>query len=141
MKQKPRKFCNGFYPTSETDMEEMADKERNSSANQDTVDTVHRLSQILSDLKSDQKLSASDEDREESDLLGVIRDEIECEEFLLKTLYTGVDTVKIYTVSQWSKHKITQQLNQYKVNTENLRNKQNNSPARGFRKPAVSGKD
>ena len=126
MKQKPRKFCNGFYPTSETDLEEMADKERNSSANQDTVDTVHRLSQILSDLKSDQKLSASDEEREESDLLGVIRDEIECEEFLLKTLYTGVDTVKIYTVSQWSKHKITQQLNQYKVNTENLRNKQNN---------------
>ena len=134
MKQKPRKFCNGFCPTSETELEEregeMADKERNSSASQDMVDTVHRLSQILSDLKSDQKLSGSDEEREESDLLGVIRDEIECEEFLLKTLYTGVDTVKIYTVSQWSKHKIAHQLNQYKVNTENLSNKQNNSPVR-----------
>ena len=136
MKQKPRKFCNGFYPTSETDLEEreegeMADKERSSSASQDMVDTVHRLSQILSDLKSDQRCSPSEEEREEnSDLLGVIRDEIECEEFLLKTLYTGVDTVKIYTVSQWSRHKITHQLSQYKVNTENLRNKQNNSQGR-----------
>ena len=113
MKQKPRKFCNGFYPTSETDLEEMADVERDNSVSQDTV---HRLSQILSDLKSDQKLSASDEEREESDLLSLIRDEMECEEFLLKTLYTGVDTVKIYTVSQWSKHKIAQELKQYQVN-------------------------
>ena len=130
MKQKPRKFCNGFYPTNETDCEEMADKERD---NQDMVDTVHRLSQILSDLRSDQKLSASDEEREERDLLGLIRDEMECEEFLLKTLYTGVDTVKIYTVSQWSKHKIALQLNQYQVNRITVRP--------GFRKLSVCGKD
>ena len=86
-----------------------------------------------SDLRSDQKLSASDEEREERDLLGLIRDEMECEEFLLKTLYTGVDTVKIYTVSQWSKHKIALQLNQYQVNRITVRP--------GFRKLSVSGKD
>ena len=113
MKQKPRKLCNGFYSTSQTDLEEMADKERDNSASQDTV---HRLSQILSDLKSHQKLSPSEEESEESDLLGLVRDEMECEEFLLKTLYTSVDTVKIYTVSQWSKHKIAHQLKQYQVN-------------------------
>merc|ERR1712110_760121 len=38
---------------------------------------------------------------------------MECEEFLLKTLYTSVDTVEIYTVSQWSKHKVANQLKQY----------------------------
>ena len=51
----------------------MGDKERDNSANQDLVETVHRLSQILSNLKSDPKLSPSEE---ESDLLGLIKDEV-----------------------------------------------------------------
>ena len=91
-------------------MEEMADKERDNFDNQDTV---QRLSQILTDLRCTEKLSSE----EESDMIGVVRDEVESEEFLLRTLYTSVDTVKIYSVSQWSKHKVNRELKQYKVSS------------------------
>ena len=108
MKQKPRKFTNGFYQAGETDLEEMADSERDTAHSQDTL---LRLSQIMTDLRSSDKLSAE----EESDVIGVIRDEIESEQFLVRTLHTSVDTVRIYSVSQWSRLKITSQLRQYKV--------------------------
>ena len=108
MKQKPRKFSNGFHPTGETDLEEMADKERDTFDNQDTV---LRLTEIMTDLRSSDKLSAE----EKSDMIGVIRDEIESEQFVVRTLHTGVDTVRIYSVSQWSRHKVSKQLEHCKV--------------------------
>ena len=108
MKQKPRKFSNGFHPTGETDLEEMADKERDTFDNQDTV---LRLTEIMTDLRSSDKLSAE----EKSDVIGVIRDEIESEQFVVRTLHTGVDTVRIYSVSQWSRHKVSKQLEHCKV--------------------------
>ena len=58
MKQKLRKFTNGFYPNAgkDTDTEEMADRGSDSFLESDNKDTVDRLSQLLSNIKSNHKL-------------------------------------------------------------------------------------
>ena len=115
MKQKLRKFTNGFYPNvgKDTDTEEMADIGRGGdSLESDNKDTVDRLSQLLSNIKSNHKLFKSEEHCE---ILSQLYEEIKSEKAWLSSLNQDIDTVAIYKVAQWSREKIESELAQYKV--------------------------
>ena len=115
MKQKLRKFTNGFYPnsTNESDLEEMADKDSDAledASGADNKDTVTRLSHLLVNVTS--KTLPSDTHGE---IITELRQEMSTEQLLLTKLLTNVDNVTIYRVTKWSTDKIEKELAYYKV--------------------------
>ena len=117
MKQKLRKFTNGFYPNSanESDLEEMADKDSDAledASGADNKDTVTRLSHLLVNVTSNLKTLTSDKHGE---IVTELREEISIEQLLLTKLLTNVDNVTIYRVTKWSTDKIEKELAYYKV--------------------------
>ena len=115
MKQKLRKFTNGFYPdsTNESDLEEMADKDSDAledASGADNKDTVSRLSHLLVNVTS--KTLPSDTHGE---IVTELRQEISREQLLLTKLLTNVDNVTIYRVTKWSTERIEKELAYYKV--------------------------
>ena len=78
----------------------------------DNKDTVDRLSQLLSNIKSNHKLFTSEDHCE---IKSQLKEEIKSEEAWLSSLSHDIDTVAIYKVAQWSREKIESELAQYKV--------------------------
>ena len=119
MKQKLRKFTNGFYPNAgkDTDTEEMADRDSDSFRESDNKDTTDRLSQMLSSIKSSHKLFTG-EDR--CEIISQLEEEIRSEQAWLSSLNHDIDTVAIYKVAQWTREKIETELAQYKVFIQSL---------------------
>ena len=119
MKQKLRKFTNGFYPNAgkDTDTEEMADRDSDSFRESDNKDTTDRLSQLLSSIKSSHKLFTG-EDR--CEIISQLEEEIRSEQAWLSSLNHDIDTVAIYKVAQWTREKIETELAQYKVFIQSL---------------------
>ena len=119
MKQKLRKFTNGFYPNArkDTDIEEMADRGSDSFRESDNKDTTDRLSQLLSRIKSNHKLFTG-EDR--CEIISQLKEEIRSEQAWLSSLNHDIDTVAIYKVAQWTREKIETELAQYKVFIQSL---------------------
>lgn len=113
MKQKLRKFTNGFYPNAgkDTDTEEMADRGSDSFRESDNKDTVDRLSQLLSNIKSNHKLFTGEDHCE---IISQLKEEIRSEQAWLSSLSHDIDTVAIYKVAQWTREKIETELAQYK---------------------------
>lgn len=113
MKQKLRKFTNGFYPNArkDTDIEEMADRGSDSFRESDNKDTTDRLSQLLSRIKSNHK-EFTGEDR--CEIISQLKEEIRSEQAWLSSLNHDIDTVAIYKVAQWTREKIETELAQYK---------------------------
>lgn len=119
MKQKLRKFTNGFYPNAgkDTDTEEMADTGSDSFLESDNKDTVDRLSQLLSNIKSNHKLFTGEDHCE---IISQLKEEIRSEQAWLSSLNHDIDTVAIYKVAQWTREKIETELAQYKVFIQSL---------------------
>ena len=111
MKQKlpRRKFSNGFYPMSsnETDIEEMADKESDNDK-----DSITRLSEMLGHVSSNHKLFTTEDHGE---MITEVKKEILSEKFQLTSLDNNIESVTIYRVTQWSKHKVDSELSKYKA--------------------------
>ena len=119
MKQKLRKFTNGFYPNArkDTDIEEMADRGSDSFRESDNKDTVDRLSQLLSNIKSNHKLFTG---QDHCEIISQLKEEIRSEQAWLSSLNHDIDTVAIYKVAQWTRDKIENELAQYKVFIQSL---------------------
>ena len=113
MKQKLRKFTNGFYPAYDMDTEEMPDSAMGSdSLLTDNKDTLNRLSQHYANIISNPKLFTTDKHGE---MLLELKVEIQKEHSLLTSTISSVDDVAIYRVAKWSKEKIERELLHYKV--------------------------
>jgi len=112
MKQKLRKFTNGFYPPYDMDPEEMPDSAMGSdSLLTDNKDTLNRLSQHYANIISNSKLFTTDKHGE---MLLELKAEIQKEHSLLTSTISSVDDVAIYRVAKWSKEKIERELLHYK---------------------------
>ena len=122
MKQKLRKFTNGFYPPYDMDPEEMPDSAMGSdSLLTDNKDTLNRLSQHYANIISNPKLFTTDKHGE---MTAELRKEISTEHSDLTQLLSNVEIVAIYKVADWSKAKIESELVNYKVCTSSFNQNQ-----------------
>ena len=78
----------------------------------DNKDTVDRLSQLLSNIKSNHKLFKSEEHCE---ILSQLYEEIKSEKAWLSSLNQDIDTVAIYKVAQWTRDKIETELHLFTI--------------------------